>query len=81
MVSHLPPTAKWGITRWGILLGTAAIAAACPVCNTETGQQVREGIFGEGFVQNVFAVAAPIPILLGMALALSHWLGKEEPRV
>jgi hypothetical protein len=37
-------------------------AFACPVCNSGTGQQVREGIFASDFGFNVAAAAAPFAI-------------------
>jgi hypothetical protein len=39
---------------------------ACPICDTETGQQVRESIFGEDFGRNVLLTLAPVPVLLGI---------------
>ena len=80
-MSRMWRNARGKILRSGILIGTAAAALACPVCDTETGKQVREGIFGEGFAQNAVAVGAPLPILMGLALFVSHWLGKEDRRV
>ena len=49
-----------------ILLTTASNLVACPVCNTETGKQVREGIFGPNFYKNVLVIAAPFPLVLGL---------------
>jgi hypothetical protein len=45
---------------------------ACPLCDTETGRQVREGIFGQDFGKNVLLTLAPLPILLGI-MALVFW--------
>jgi hypothetical protein len=39
----------------------AHLAGACPLCHTPTGQQVRAGIFGAGFLRNVLFSAAPFP--------------------
>lgn len=47
-----------------VLLGTllsVSAAAACPLCDTGTGQQVRAGIFGEDFTSNLLATLAPFP--------------------
>ena len=52
-----------------VLLRTPG-AAACPVCNTETGQQVRQGIFGPDFGYNLFVTLLPFPIFLAIAAAI-----------
>lgn len=51
------------------------VAVACPLCNTETGKQVRDGIFGNDFWTTPLIVASPFPILL-LATAAYHfdWL-------
>jgi hypothetical protein len=51
-------------------LVVAPPAAACPVCNSDTGQQVRAGLFGEDFGRNLLATALPFPILLGVVAAI-----------
>ncbi len=43
---------------------------ACPICETDTGQQVRQGIFDGSFGWNVFVTLLPFPILLGVVLAI-----------
>ena len=48
----------------------AAPAFACPVCSTDTGQQVRQGIFDDRFWVNVFLMLLPFPIFIGVAVAL-----------
>ncbi len=53
---------------WLLPLG----AFACPVCNTETGRQVRAGIFGEDFWSTLAAVLSPFPVLL-LVLAGLHF--------
>jgi hypothetical protein len=62
-----------------MLLGSAA-ARACPVCDTETGQQVRAGIFGEDFGSNLLVTALPFPVLL-LIVALIHLggTGRKTP--
>ncbi len=40
------------------------MAAACPICNTETGRQVRLGIFNDSFWSTLLAVVSPFPVLL-----------------
>jgi hypothetical protein len=59
------------------LLGACAtllplVAAACPLCDTETGQQVRAGIFNDEFWRTLFVVISPFPILL-LAIAAYHF--------
>ena len=50
----------------------------CPVCETETGQQVREQIFGANFGITVLKVMAPAPLIVFSILVVTRWLGKEE---
>jgi hypothetical protein len=47
-------------------LVVASAAAACPVCHTETGRQVREGIFGADFGFYLLVTAMPFVVLLGI---------------
>lgn len=49
-----------------------AVASACPICNTPTGQQVRAGIFGNDFWTTLLIVVSPFPILL-LAIAAYHF--------
>lgn len=63
-------------TRAAMFLATALLlvgpsdASACPVCHTETGQQVRAGIFDESFGRNLVLTLLPFPILAGVAAAI-----------
>ncbi len=41
-----------------------ASAAACPLCNTGTGKQVRAGLFNGHFGTNLLLVLLPIPVFL-----------------
>jgi hypothetical protein len=41
-------------------------ATACPYCETETGQQVRAGIFNDQFWSNVTLTLLPLFVLLGI---------------
>lgn len=61
------------------LLAGLGSVTACPVCDTETGQQVRAEIFGQSFGRNLLAVIAPVPLLLLSAYGVANWLGKDEP--
>jgi hypothetical protein len=47
-------------------------AAACTVCDSETGQQVRAGIFGDEFWTTLVGVVAPFPVLL-IIIAFYHY--------
>ncbi len=50
-----------------------ALLLACTVCDSDTGQQVRAGIFNNDFVPTLAAVLAPFPLLL-LAVAAVHVL-------
>lgn len=41
-------------------------ATACPYCETETGKQVRAGIFNDQFWSNVTLTLLPLFVLLGI---------------
>lgn len=56
------------------LLVSVRIAAACPVCDTETGAAVREGIFNESFLRTLVEVASPFPLFAMAFLALNRFL-------
>jgi len=49
-----------------------APAAACPVCDTRPGQEVRDGIFDRDFGRNLLAVSLPFPLLLAV-VGLIHF--------
>jgi hypothetical protein len=53
------------------LLG-AAPALACPLCESETGQQVRANIFDEDFGRHLLLTLLPFSVLLG-TVALIHF--------
>jgi len=58
--------------------------AACPVCDTETGREVRAEIFGTDFVRTLLSVLAPFPVLLaiiGIACRVPGLLGRERKRI
>jgi hypothetical protein len=58
---------------FSLLFGIVAFtASACPICNSDTGKEVRQSIFGENFVRNVAKTLAPVPLLLG-AVAAVHF--------
>lgn len=60
---------------------TAVEAAACPLCVSETGKRVREGIFNAEFGYHLAATMAPFAICL-LLIALLHFvLGRAVPRL
>jgi hypothetical protein len=63
----------------GVSLLCASIAVACPLCHTDLGQQVRDGIFGADFWSNLFFVLLPFPIFLSLAAALHYGFGRRTP--
>lgn len=55
--------AAWGFVA---VLLSASSAVACPFCQSETGQQVKAGIFNDQFWGNVLLTLLPFPILLAV---------------
>jgi uncharacterized protein len=73
-------------TRIVMLLAAALLTfgpsdvSACPVCHSETGQQVRAGIFNEDFGRNVALTLLPFPLLFGIVAAIHHGWPAGSPR-
>jgi len=44
----------------------ASTAAACPLCESETGERVRAGIFDGDFGYHVAVTLLPFPVFLGI---------------
>jgi hypothetical protein len=44
----------------------SANAIACPLCHSQTGRQVRTGIFNSTFGLHLIATLAPFPVLVGV---------------
>lgn len=63
-----------GSLATALVLLVPRLARACTVCDSELGQQVRAGIFGENFWSTLLAVAAPFPVLLGAIAAVQFGL-------
>ena len=61
-----------------LLLLSNTAAAACPVCATELGQQVRSGIFGPDFGSNLLAVLLPFPVLAAIVAGLHYGYSRER---
>jgi hypothetical protein len=58
-----------------MVLGLALLAgsaSACPVCATDTGQAVRQGIFDGHFAANVLLMSLPFAIFIGIAVTLYY---------
>jgi uncharacterized membrane protein len=61
-----------------IPLVSASTALACPLCDSETGRQVRAGIFNADFVTNLVLTLLPFPVLLGL-VAWIHFGPTPDP--
>jgi hypothetical protein len=48
----------------------AQAARACPLCDSETAEETRAGIFNDQFFPNLFAALLPFLIVIGIALAI-----------
>ncbi len=54
-----------------IVLGlNVASAAACPFCESETGQQVKAGIFNDHFWRNLLLTLMPFLLLLAVVMGI-----------
>jgi hypothetical protein len=47
-------------------LVNGSIAAACPLCDSETGRQVQAEIFNDQFWSNLLLTLSPFPVLLAI---------------
>jgi hypothetical protein len=45
-----------------VILLCQSFAGACTICHTTTGQEVREAIFGPGFLENLLLSLTPFPL-------------------
>ena len=57
-----------------VVCGLARAAPACPVCDGETGERVRAGIFDEHFARNLLAVVLPFPVVAAVAAVIHFGL-------
>lgn len=55
-----------------LVLAGASSANACPLCDSEAGRRVRDGILDAEFVSNLFATMSPFPVFLAI-VALIHF--------
>ena len=51
----------------------ASPARACPLCNSETGRRVLEGIFDAQFGPNLLATLLPFPVFLAVIALVYYW--------
>ena len=63
-----------------VLLSTSS-ALACPFCESETGQQVRTGIFNDQFWSNVTLTLLPLLVLLGIVALIYFDLSWLWPKM
>jgi hypothetical protein len=54
------------------------VARACPVCDSDTGRQVRDGIFDGNIALHAIAVALPVAAVAGAA-GIIHFGGRRPP--
>ena len=65
------------------VLLSASSTLACPFCESETGQQVKAGIFNDQFWNNVTLTLLPLFILLGIVALIYFdlsWLWRKAQR-
>lgn len=67
------------VTTAGVLLATASAAAACPLCGSDTGEQVRAGIFGGDFAATLLAVLLPFPVLAAVVIVIHRGPPRVRP--
>lgn len=58
----------------GLMNAFLAVASACPMCQSDLGKQVRQGIFDHQFGFILIATLLPFPVLLFLALAIYRGL-------
>ncbi len=61
------------------VLLTAAPVLACPICDSDTGVAVREGILDQSLGRNLAAVALPAGAV-GAVVGVIHFGGRETRR-
>lgn len=52
---------------------------ACPVCDTDTGKEVRAGIFDKDFSKNIVLTLLPFPIFFAIAALIYRAPGRPQP--
>jgi hypothetical protein len=46
--------------------------SACPLCESETGQKVRAGIFNDDFGFNLIVTFLPFPVLIAIVVLIHY---------
>jgi hypothetical protein len=68
------------VTVLGFILWLGATPVrACPLCESETGQRVRAGIFNADFGHNLVVTLLPFPLFLGIIYLI--YSGPPWPKV
>ena len=63
-----------------MLVLMASPQAACPFCESETGQRVRATVFGTDFGWNLLETMLPFAVFLGVAVVIQGgWPGTGRP--
>jgi hypothetical protein len=66
-----------GLTVAGLVLGARTLAA-CPVCHSELGSQIRAGIIGDNLDAALLAIGVPFSVLAGVVLGLRQCLRRRR---
>lgn len=66
-------------TMAAVIFVLAAPAAACPVCDSETGKRVRAGIFGDRFAADAGLTLLPFPVLAGLVVLIHFSFPNPKP--
>jgi len=66
------------VTALAMTLLWASSARACPLCESETGERVRAGIFNADFGSNLAVTLLPFPLFLGITYLIHS--GPPWPR-
>jgi hypothetical protein len=58
-----------------------AAVTACPICHSETGEQVRAALFGPNFSVHLLSVLSPFPIFAAIVLGLRVAFAPRGPDI
>ena len=64
--------ALWILPAWASVSLVGAATYACPICDSETGVQVRASLLNEDFGANFLATVLPFVVALGFAAMTHH---------
>lgn len=73
---------RLAIVLWLLIVTGIAPVDACSICRTETGEKVRQGIFGPDFWWNLSVTAVPFVVVTGIVRLLPAVLvsPRQSPR-